>query len=216
MRKILLLVVLVLSGCSSIAPPRPEYTNVPPLEKDWSRIFIAAGQIVGTDLKLRTNTGPVYINDQKVGSTAYKEYFAVDLLPGSYEAYWVPDEPFKFYSEKTTIILKAGETRYFTCDMETKGIGWAFGLVGLALSDYLWDGRLTEIPSLDSKGKLVSYLKFNDSSNASALSPPESVANHANPKVVPANIPTNKSVSMRLRELQLSRKDGVIMENEFP
>ena len=216
MQKILLLVVLVLSGCSSIAPPRPEYTSIPPLERNLSRIFITAGQIAGKDLKLRTNTGPVYINDQKVGSTAYKEYFAVDLLPGSYEIYWVPDEPFKFYSDKRVVTLEAGEVRYFTCDMGTKGIGWAFGLIGWTLSDYMWGGWLTENPSLDSESKLVAYFKLNDSSNSSSPTTHESVVNRPDPKATPANTAISKSVSMRLRELQVFRKDGIIMEDAFP
>ena len=208
-------VLLSISGCASVAPPRPEYTTIPALEKGWSRVFISAGQLEGgikVDLKFRTNTGPVYINGQKVGSTAYKEYFAVDFLPGSYEANWVPDEPDKFYSEKKAITLKAGEIRYFTCDLETKGIGWAFGFVGAALSDYMWRGLLNERPSLDSKSKLVSYLKFNASSNSN---PPASAINRPNDQVVPANMPTNESVSQKLRDLQNLRKDGVITEDDF-
>lgn len=188
-----IIVLVSISGCVSVAPPRTEYTNIPPLEKGWSRIFIAAGQfndtgVLTVDLNSPANTGPVYINDQKVGSTAYKEYIAVDLLPGSYEVHWNSTVPDKIYPEKKAITLKADEIRYFTCDMAYKGVGVFFGLIGYVVSEYLTKGFITEKSSLDSKSKLVSYLKFNGSS---------------------------ESVSQKLRELQSLRKDGVITEDDF-
>ena len=213
----LIFVLISISGCASVAPPRTEYTNIPPLEKGWSRIFIAAGQfndtgVLTADLTNATNTGPVYINDQKVGSTAHKEYIAVDLLPGSYEVNWNSTVPEKIYPEKKAITLKADEIRYFTCDMAYKGVGVFFGLIGYAVSEYVYKGFITEKSSLDSKGKLVSYLKFNGSSNSN---PPVSVIGRPNADVAPANMPTNESVSQKLRELQNLRKDGVITEDDF-
>lgn len=215
MRKILLLVALVLSGCASVAPQRAEYTSLPPLEKGWSRIFFGAGQMEGVlhvNLRHRTTTGPVYINGQKVGSPAYKEYIAVDLLPGTYESNWIPDEPEKFYSSKTAITIKSGETRYFSCDMGPKGSGHYLGLIGgliNAASDYMWVGLLTEQPPFDNTSKLASYSKFTGSSNSN---PPENVANHPNVDATPV---ANESVSQKLRDLQALRKDGVITEDEF-
>lgn len=214
MKKILLLVALILSGCSSIPPQRAEYTNISPLEKGWGRVFIAAGQltnILNVDLKFRSQTGPVYINNQKVGSTAYREYIAVDLLPGTYEAYWTPEEnPENIYSDKKMFVLNAGEVRYFSGDMEPKGIGVYFGALG-ALSDYAFRGFLNERP-FDNKAKLVSYFKFNAPANSNAqaikINRPDAV-------IAPANIPTNESISQKLRELQRLKKDGIITEDEF-
>lgn len=144
-RKMFLFAMLILSGCASVAPPRTEYTDIPPLEKGWSRIYIAAGQFndpfaLAADLNNETNTGPVYINGHKVGSTAYKEYIAVDLLPGSYDVNWNSTVPEKIYPEKKTIILKEGEIRYFSCDMAYKGAGAYFGLIGYAASQYVYRG----------------------------------------------------------------------------
>jgi len=208
---LLLLIVLILSGCASSSPPRPEYTNLPPLEKGWGRIYVGAGSSNGVKLWSVHQVGPVFINEQRAGSVAKNEHIAVDLLPGTYEAHWVPDEPEKFHVEKTAITIKAGETRYFTCDLENR-VGTAFGLVGAIASDYLQNGRLTEQPSLDSSSKLASYRKFNDSSNSNA---PASVVNPLNSVAAPANVQANESVSQKLRELQRLRTDGVITEDEF-
>lgn len=217
-----IIVLVSISGCASVAPQRVEYINIPPLEKGWSRVFIAAGQLEDTfnvDLKNTSNTGPVYINDQKIGSTAYKEHIAVDLLPGSYQVNWMPEVSDKFYSEKKAITLKSGEVRYFTGDMEVYGagarIGLGFGLIGNALTEYVYRGKINEKPSLDSKSKLVSYLKLNGSSIVNLPATHDSVANRFNADVAPVNIPTNESVSQKLRELQSLRKDGVITEDDF-
>lgn len=213
MKKILLLVALILAGCSSI-PPQRAGINVPPLEKGWGRVFITAGQLIGVvnvDLKFRSQTGPVYINNQKVGSTAYREYIVVDLLPGTYEAYWTPEEnPENIYSDKKVFVLDAGDVRYFSGDMEPKGVGVYLGALG-ALSDYAFRGFLNE-RSFDNKAKLVSYFKFDAPSNSNAqvikINRPDAV-------IAPANIPTNESISQKLRELQRLKKDGIITEDEF-
>lgn len=211
MKTILLFAVLVLSGCAASAPPRPEYTNLPPLENGWGRIYVGAGTLSGIKLWSVHQVGPVFINEQRVGAVAKNEYIAVDLLPGTYEAHWVPDEPSQFYSQKTAITIKAGKTRYFTCDMENR-TGMAFGLIGAMASTYLQNGLLTEQPSLDSSSKLASYFKVKGSPNSN---PPESVVTQHNANVAPASTPSNESVSQKLRELQSLRNDGVITEGEF-
>jgi hypothetical protein len=177
MQKILVLIVLILSGCSSVSSPRPELTNAPLLEKGWGRIFITAGQLISNsslvpnvDLKKKSQTGPIYINGQKVGSIAYKEYLAVDLLPGSYRVYWEPEEGKEnFSSGKKVITLKAGDIRYFTCDQSAgvyPGRGWGF--VSTLSSKFPWYGYLTERSSLDDKSRLVSYFKYFNTDNAPA------------------------------------------------
>ncbi|WP_041533002.1 DUF2846 domain-containing protein [Pelobacter propionicus] len=158
------LLVLAMAGCATVPPPRPEFTRLPQLEKGWGRIFVSAGHFKSVfsniPLKETANTGPVFVNGQNIGSTAFKEYIVADIMPGRYEAYWVPTAPEKFYSEKTMIDIQVGQVRYFSCDISTMGEGGSLGLIGVLASDYLWRGWLAERP-LDNEGKLVSYFKIN-------------------------------------------------------
>ncbi len=214
MKKLLLLMVLILFGCATSAPTRPAYTGIPPLEKGWGRIYVSAGTLSGIKLWSVHQVGPVFINEQQVGAPGKNEYIAVDLLAGTYEAHWVPYEPEKIYSEKTAITIKAGETRYFSCDVENRA-GMAFGAIGYAASDYVQNALLNETQSLDSAGKLVSYVKFNGSPNASSPIPSPEVVGHPNAETAPANVPANESVAQKLRELESLRKDGIITDEEF-
>lgn len=103
--------------------------------------------------------GPVYINNQRVGSTAKDEHSIVDVLPGTHEAYCAPEEPEKNLAEKRQLTFGAGETHYLACDMEPKGAGMYFGLIGALASDYLTKTVLNEKP-LDANSRLVAYTKL--------------------------------------------------------
>lgn len=170
MRKILIFVTLILSGCASVAPHRVELTNIPPLEKGWGRIFISGTQYAKYGL---TIAGSVYINGQKVDSIAYKEHIAIDLLPGSYEANWVQKVPDNTYSEKMEITLREGEIRYFTGYINSTAAGFIVGLASPLLHasnserlPSLYSGRLNEDALGFVDSRLVSYVKFDGSSNS--------------------------------------------------
>ena len=168
-KKLVLIVnALLLASCASKPIPRAEYTGLPQQEQGWSRVYFSAGvaSYLGkggfVNLWSVHQVGPVFINGQEVGSTAEDEHFVVDLLPGTYELNCAPSEPEKNYSEKTTFVFSAGETRYLACDQITgawasKGVS---GYVGVMVSDdYLSKNAFVE-RSLDESSKLVSYRKF--------------------------------------------------------
>jgi hypothetical protein len=210
----------MIAGCATVAPPRPELTNIPPLENGWSRLFISAGHyksfLPDVDLKNTSNTGPVYINDQKVGSTAYKEYIAVDLKAGIYEVYWMPTIPDKYYPEKTSIKVQDNQVRYFSCDMARKGYGAAFGVVGVLASDYLVKGMLTEEP-LDKEGKLVSYYKFTENLISNGITTPTSnkevlMGSQKDKNVTKFN---NRDVDSRLLKLKEMYEHNLITKDEY-
>lgn len=219
MRKYILLFAFAVSGCATITAPSPELATLPKLDKGWARVFIADGQFVGpvfnVDLKDQNNTGPVYIDNEKVGSTAQNEYFAVDLLPGSYDIHWLPFHRKQFYSKRKVIVVSAGEIRYFSCDMKTYGIGSAFGLIGGLLSKYTTEGLIDERQSIDKKRRLTSYLKL---ANQPVLrSDHESKAYN---KSVPGSTTTPKlastdSVPKKLVELKKLRDAGAITNDDF-
>lgn len=221
MKKILVLfIVLILTGCVADPPKASEYINIPPLENGLGRIYISGGVKSGVKLWSVHQVGPVFINEQRVGAVGKNEYIAVDLFPGIYEAHWVAYEPEKLYIQKTAITIKAGETKYFTCDLENRA-GMAFGVIGVAVSDYLQNALLTEQSSLDSDGKLVSYLKFDNSQSSSQPLKTESVVNKSTVYSSP-NTPnaatsstTNSSTAQKLRELDSLRNDGVITEADY-
>jgi hypothetical protein len=160
MRKILLagvaLSALILNGCASRPVTRAEYSGLPPLENGRSRLFFSAGKMSGVKLWSVHQVGPIYINNQRVGSDAKDEHFVVDVLPGTYEAYCTPDEPEKNFAEKRQFTFGAGETHYLACDMEPKGAGMYFGLLGALASDYMTKTYLHEKP-MDANSKLVAY-----------------------------------------------------------
>lgn len=157
----LTIIAFVAAGCAARPEQRPLYKEgLPPLEEGWSRVYISAGSMSGVKLWSVHQVGPVYINDQQVGSTAKNEHFVVDLMPGTYEAHCTPEEPYKNYVEKREFTFEAGEVRYLSCDQASKGVGMAFGLIGALLSEYVTKSYLKEKDSIDSSSKLVSYRKL--------------------------------------------------------
>lgn len=151
---------LMMTGCATIPATRPEYVGLKPLESGWSRIYVSAGSMSGIRLRSIEQVGPVFINNKRVGSTAKDEHFIVDLLPGTYEAYCTPEQPYKTFIEKHQFTFNAGETRYFSCDMASKGSGMSFGLIGVLASEYLYKSYLEERPLDNPNSKLVSYEKL--------------------------------------------------------
>jgi Protein of unknown function (DUF2846) len=156
---VVVLSALVLSGCASRPVTRAEYSGLPPLESGWSRVYLSAGKMSGIKLWSVHQVGPVYINNQQVGNTAKDEHSVVDVLPGTYETYCAPEQPDKNFAEKRQFTFGAGETHYLACDMEPKGAGMYFGLIGALASDYLTKTFLNEKP-LDANSKLVAYSKL--------------------------------------------------------
>jgi hypothetical protein len=162
MKKFAILLLVILSGCAAVPPPRPAYTDLPTLEPGWGRLMVVAGKLdnsFSVDLRYETNTGPVFVSEIKVGLPAYREYIAVDLRPGVYEAYWLPtkrDE--KFCKLKTPITIQAGETKYYAADQSVEA-GMHFGLIGALVSDCLAKGLLNE-RALPENSRLVSYFKL--------------------------------------------------------
>ncbi len=186
------LLTIVVVGCASKPSPRQEITPLPSVENGWGRLYFTAGKYQHSfkvDLSLKEHVGPIYINNQNVGSTAYKEYIVVDLKPGSYEAYCAPEEPLKNLPEKRQINVSAGDQQYFACDVVPKGTA-AFGLLGVALADYLSATVLVERP-LASDNKLVGYSKIQ----------PKSA--------------TNSDTETKLKQLQKMRKDRLITEQDY-
>ena len=153
-------IALIMTGCAARPAMRTEYVGLLPLESGWSRIYVSAGTMSGVKLWSVHQVGPVFINNQLVGATAKDEHFAVDLLPGTYEAYCTPEQPYKTFIEKRQFTFMVGETRYFACDMDSKGVGMMFGLVGALASEYLTKAYLEEKPMDNPKSKLVSYKKL--------------------------------------------------------
>lgn len=152
-------IALTLSGCASRPATRAEYSGLPPLESGWSRVYLSAGIQSGVKLWSVHQVGPVFINDQRVGSNAKDEHMVVDLRPGTYEAYCMPEEPEKNFTEKRQYSFVAGETRYLACDMEPKGAGMYFGLIGALASEHITKSYLQDRP-IDANSKLVSYKKL--------------------------------------------------------
>ena len=158
-RLLLVLIVLAASGCAPQPAMRPQVSALTPLDSGLSRVYIRAGVMRGVKLWSVHQVGPVFINGHDVGSTAKDEYFVVDLPPGTYETSCQPEQPYKNFSEKRQLSFVAGGTRYLACDMETKGAGWHFGLVGELASKYLTRSFLAD-RQLDVNSTLVSYSKL--------------------------------------------------------
>jgi hypothetical protein len=155
-------VVLVLSGCASVPPPRSEVSNIPVLDNGYARIYLTAGTFVSAinrGAERDYETGPVFVNGKQIGSTAKHEYVVLDLLPGTYEANWVPSKPNKFKSEKVAITVRAGDIRYFVGDLESTA-GMHFGLIGDLASDYRMRGYFTEKSGPCEQCRVVSYTKY--------------------------------------------------------
>ena len=152
-----ILIVLSMIGCADRLAQRAEYTGLPPLESGWSRMYVSAGRMAGVKLWSVHQVGPVFIDDQEVGSTAKDEHFVVDVLPGTYEAYCTPEQPDKNLVEKRRFTFKDGETRYFSCNMYHYPEG--FGLSGYSTSAYITRTYLEERPMV-ANSKLVSYTRL--------------------------------------------------------
>ena len=150
---------LTLSGCASRPATRAEYSGLPQLESGWSRVYLSAGTQSGVKLWSVHQVGPVFFNDQRVGTNAKDEHLVVDLRPGTYEAYCTPEEPEKNFSEKRQFTFVANETRYLACDMEPKGAGMYFGLIGALASEHLTKSYLQDRP-IGPNSRLVSYKKL--------------------------------------------------------
>lgn len=154
-----ILFVSLLASCAASPPVRNELTALPGLSNGWGRILVGAGKMNGIRLWSVHQVGPVYLDGKDVGSTAKNEYIAVDVKPGTYEAYCTQDEPVKNYIKKSSITIKSGETKSFACDMATYGAGAAFGALGALASDYLTQSFLVE-RNVSADSKLVSYKKL--------------------------------------------------------
>lgn len=163
----IILSLILMVGCASI-PKRAEYKPLPPLENGSSRVYFSTGcwQIFGGEdcrgVSLPFNT-PILINNRTVGIASENEFIIIDFLPGTYEGYCIPAQRDKNFTEKRQLMLKAGETRYYSCNMAQKGAGMFFGLIGALVSDYLTKTFLDEQKVIPS-GVLVSYKKFSDPS----------------------------------------------------
>lgn len=193
MKKTFLVVLLAaLVGCAAQPTPRSQLaTPLPTLDKAYARLSFTAGKYKTSwnhDLKIKEHVGPVFINNQMVGMTAYREYFIVDVQPGTYEAYCTPEEPLKNKNEKRQITANAGDQIFFQCDVVPNPIALSMGLIGLALVEYASSTVLVEAP-LPSDSKLVAYTKLQSVESSDAES--------------------------RLKQLQKLRKDGVITEKEY-
>lgn len=157
------IIVQILTGCAARPAIRQEHVGLPPLESSWSRMYVSAGFMNGIKLWSVHQVGPVFVNNELVGTTAEDEHLAIDLPPGTYEAYCTPEQPYKNFIEKRQVTFMAGETRHFACDMDSKGVGLAFGLIGALASEYVTKTYLEERPMDNPKSKLVSYKKLRNS-----------------------------------------------------
>ena len=170
MKRLILAAVLVpffILGCAGTPAPRPALEGgITPLKEGYSRLVVTAGELKGNKLRTLLHVGPVIINGQSVGTTAKDEHFIVDVIPGSYEIQCTTVEIDKKVDlEKVKMDFNANEIRYFACDMARVGSGPKIGLIGALASalasDYLYKIYFSEQDSIDSKNKLVSYLKLN-------------------------------------------------------
>lgn len=161
MKRLLVVLAIILSGCVAQPPSRPQYSQpIPTLEPGLARLSFISGKLDNmfpVDLKVETNTGPVFINGQNVGRPAHQEYIVVDLLPGTYEAHWEPmkHEDKKLCVQKFPLTVKAGETRAYASDLSVEA-GMHFGLIGALVSTCLQKTMLNE-RDLPPDSRLVSY-----------------------------------------------------------
>lgn len=154
-----MLFVSLLTSCAASPPIRNELATLPGLSKGWGRILVDAGKMNGIKLWSVHQVGPVYLDGKNIGSTAKNEYIAVDVKPGTYEAYCTQDEPQKNYIKKSSITVTSGQTKSFACDMATYGAGGSFGALGVLASKYLTQSFLIE-RNVGADSKLVSYKRL--------------------------------------------------------
>ncbi len=153
------LITMAFAGCAAKPPVRPDYAGLPQLDGGWSRVYLSAGKQSGIKLWSVHQVGPAFINDQRVGTLAKDEHIVVDVKAGSYEASCTPEQPDKNFTEKRSFTFAAGETHFLACDMEPKGAGMYFGLIGALASEYLTKTVLNERP-MDPTSRLVEYFKL--------------------------------------------------------
>ncbi len=68
----------------------------------------------------------------------------------------------KLYNERRQFTFKAGETRYFACNIDyEKNIGAMFGLVGALATKYLGRSYIDEKGGRDPDSLVVTYYKMN-------------------------------------------------------
>lgn len=181
-----------LVGCAAQPTPRNQLaTPLPTLDKGYARLSFTAGKYKTSwnhDLKIKEHVGPVFLNNQMVGMTAYREYFIVDVQPGTYEAYCTPEEPLKNKNEKRQITANSGDQIFFQCDVVPNPIALSMGLLSLALVEYASSTVLIEAP-LPADSKLVAYTKLQGVDSTD----PES----------------------KIKQLQKMKRDGTITEKEY-
>ena len=149
-------VAILATGCASKPESRADYGQLPQLEDGYSRVLITAGeQQNGINLWSVHQVGPVFIDGQQVGQTADNETIAVDLHPGSYQAYCEPQDNFKTYIEKKEFSFKANKTYKLYCDMGQHGSTGFLGLGAIA-PEFMHKMFLQSRPD-DSESKIVSY-----------------------------------------------------------
>lgn len=152
--------VFILSGCAASLPTRTSITQPPPLDPSMTRLYITAGTGAGGFKLWGVNqTGPVYLNDKEIATTAKNEHVIVDVNPGIYQLSCASTaNDTKVYKQKRSYTLLPGETRYLACSM-TNRAGMSFGLIGALASEYLQDMFIEERP-IDADSRLVGYAKL--------------------------------------------------------
>ena len=153
-----MIVALLISSCVSAPKARTTLEmDLPELNPAYTRIYIRSGNFKKRKLKIKTQVGPVLLNKEVIGTTAKKEYFVVDVKPGEYSLECTPSTSKKNYVNDLDVTFVAGETRYFSCNMKTKGFGFWLGPFGILLSRYLTQTFPIEETEAQLNGNLVSY-----------------------------------------------------------
>lgn len=196
------------TGCATRPPAKPEVTGTPTQDSSVARVYFSAGTFNGPyrpNLWSVNQVGPVYVDDTVVGSPGEKEHIIVDLYPGSYVVKCTPHEPDKNFAEPVTITVSSGQTRYFACDQAPKGLGMAFGLIGVLLSEHLTKTYPEERPLEAQSSKLVGYTKL------PGKNPGDTVSKLRATKP----IDDKRDASSRLKSLNKLKADGLITDQEY-
>lgn len=205
---LILVVGALLTGCATRPPQKPEISGTPTQDSNVARVYFSAGTFNGPyrpNLWSVNQVGPVTVDNTVVGSPGEKEHVIVDLPPGSYVVKCTPHEPDKNFSEPVTINVSSGQTRYFACDQAPKGIGMAFGLIGVLLSEHVTKTYPEERPLEAQSSKLVAYTKLPNKSPTDPVSKPGSKKSSD----------ANKDVSTRMKSLNKLKADGLITDQEY-
>lgn len=205
---LILMLGALVTGCATRPPPKPEISGIPTQESGVARVYVSAGTFNGSyrpNLYAVNQVGPVTVDNTFVGAPGEKEHIIVDLYPGSYVFKCTPHEPDKNFSEPVTITVTAGQTRYFACDQSPKGLGMAFGLIGVLLSEHLTKTYPEERPLEAQSSKLVSYTKL----------PNKNAPDPATKSGSKKSIVTHKDASARLKSLNKLKADGLITDQDY-